>query len=232
MRKILLTLAIVPSFTMAQEPLDQYYSQKEMAASRAMLKNITGAQNHMFLMVDKFEYRSANDGAIAWEAQGWYGGDKEKFWFKSEAEYSLEENNFEEGNVELLYSRAIAPFFDIQAGIEQDFNAGPSRTYGKIGIMGLAPYWFEIDGSLQVSNKGEIAASFEVEYEFLLTQRLILQPLAELTFNFQDVEELGIGSGISDIETGLRLRYEIRREFAPYIGVTWHKKVGKNGGNF
>ncbi|MCC3859838.1 copper resistance protein B [Pseudemcibacter aquimaris] len=227
MKKIMFTFAVMTSSAFAQEPLDQYYSPEEMAASRAMLKHITGAMNQTFVMADKFEYRPANGGALAWEAKGWHGGDKEKLWINSEAEYSFEEDGFEEGNVEILYSRAVSPFFDVQAGIKQDFNMGPGRTYGQIGFMGLAPYWFELGGALNISNKGEVSANFEVEYELLLTQRLILQPAAEISINFEDIEEMGIGSGLSDLEAGLRLRYEIFREIAPYIGVSWHKKFGQ-----
>ena len=229
MKKILITLMLLTSFSAnAQEPLDLYYTAEEMAKSRAMLKKMTGGQNHLFVLADRFEYQTADDGALAWEVQGWYGGDQNKIWFKSEAEYEFEEKKFEEGNVELLYSRAIAPYFDFQAGVKQDFNAGPRRTYATVGILGLAPYWFEVDGSLQVSNKGDISANFEVEYELLLSQRIILQPLVELIFNFQDVPELGIGAGLSNFEVGLRLRYEIKREFAPYIGVSWGKSLGDN----
>tara|TARA_R110002073_G_scaffold170651_2_gene327593 strand:- start:26 stop:769 length:744 start_codon:yes stop_codon:yes gene_type:complete len=215
------------TFANAQEPVDEYYSPEEMAASRMMLKKITGGQNHLFLMADKLEYRSAEDGSLAWEAKGWFGGDHEKIYFKSQAEFGFAEDEFHEGDVEVLYSRAIAPFFDAQAGIKQDFSAGPKRTYATIGIMGLAPYWFEIDGSLQMSDKGNIAANFEVEYELLLTQRLILQPIVEITLQLQDVPELGIGSGLSDLETGLRLRYEVKREFAPYVGISWHQSLGQ-----
>jgi copper resistance protein B len=95
-----------------------------------------------------------------------------------------------------------------------------------IGIQGLAPYWFEVETSLNISNKGDLTMNFEVEYEILLTQELILQPHAELVFSFQDVPEIDLGSGFSHFETGLRLRYEIKREFAPYIGVSWHKAFG------
>ncbi len=227
MRKIVLTFLALTTFAHAQEPIDEYYTPEEMMASRMMLKKMHGATNHLFLMAGKLEYRGVEGGALAWEAKGWYGGDHEKLYFKSEAEFGFAEDEFHEGDIEAGYSRAIAPFFDFQAGIKQDFSAGPKRTYGTIGVMGLAPYWFEIDGNLEVSNKGDIAANFEVEYELLLTQRMILQPIVELNFQFQDVPELELGSGLSKLEAGLRLRYEIKREFAPYIGVHWHQSFGR-----
>ncbi len=229
MKKILIASLALITAAQAQEnePLDEFYTPEEMARSRAMLKKITGAQNFLFLMADRFEYRTADDGALAWELQGYYGGDHEKIWFESEAEFDFGEDSSEEGDVSVRYSRAISTFFDFQAGIKQDFNTGPKRTYATVGIMGLAPYWFEIDSHFEVSNKGDIALNFEVEYELLLTQRLILQPVAEISIQLQDVPELEIGSGLSDLEAGLRLRYEFRREIAPYIGINWHKTFGR-----
>ncbi len=227
MKKLITLFLALTTFAHAQEPIDEYYTPEEMAASRMMLIKMHGATNHLFLMADKFEYRDVPGGALAWEAKGWYGGDHEKLYIKSEAEFGFAEDEFHEGDFEAGYSRAISPFFDFQAGIKQDFSEGPKRTYGTIGVMGLAPYWFEIDGNLEVSNKGDIAANFEVEYELLLTQRMILQPIVELNFQFQDVPELELGSGLSKLEAGLRLRYEIEREFAPYIGVHWHQSFGR-----
>lgn len=229
MKKVLIAFLTVSSMAHAQEtenPLDEFYSPEEMAMSRAMIKKMHGAQNFLFLMADRFEYQSADDGALAWELQGYYGGDHEKIWFESEAEFDFGSNEFHEGDVSARYSRAISPFFDFQAGITQDFQAGPKRTYGTIGIMGLAPYWFEIDGHLEVSNKGDIALNFEVEYELMLMQRLILQPVAEVSFQLQNVPEMELGSGLSELEAGLRLRYEVKREFAPYVGLSWHKTFG------
>jgi copper resistance protein B len=111
--------------------------------------------------------------------------------------------------------------------VRHDFKPDPSRTYGVLGIQGLAPYWFEVDAAGFVSNEGDVSARLEAEYDFLFTQKLILQPRTELNFAVQDVKELGIGSGLSTAELGLRLRYEIVREFAPYVGVSWTRLVGK-----
>lgn len=179
------------------------------------------------VLADRLEYQTnEGDALFLWDAQGWLGGDYNKLWVKTEGEYLFGGNRFEEAETQALYSRAIARYWDVQAGVRQDFKPDPSRTYGVIGLQGLAPYWFEVDSAFFVSDKGDVTARIEAEYDLLFTQRLILQPRAELNFAFQDVEELGIGSGLSTAELGLRLRYEIRRELAPYIGVSWTRSIG------
>jgi copper resistance protein B len=120
----------------------------------------------------------------------------------------------------------VSPYFDLQGGVRHDFNPLPSRTYGAIGFEGLAPYWFEVEGALFLSERADLLARLEGYYDQPVTQRLIAQPRVELNFAAQDVEENEIGSGLSDFEVGLRLRYELRREFAPYLGVSWVRKVG------
>ncbi len=127
--------------------------------------------------------------------------------------------------MQALYSRAIAPFFDVQAGVRQDI-AGPDTTYAVLGIQGLAPYMFEIDGALFLSQRGDLTARFEAELDQRITQRLILQPRAEFNLAAQDVPQLGIGAGLDRVEVGIRLRYEIIREFAPYIGIEQSWRVG------
>ncbi len=205
-----------------------YYDPQEMADARRAVQHEGGAQTNWFVMNDRFEYQS-NDGdpLFLWESQGWYGGDINKFWLKTEGEYDFNADRFEEAEVQALWSRAIAPYFDFQAGVRHDFEPDPSRTFGVVGIQGLAPYWFEVDAALFVSGDGDVSARIEAEYEFLITQRLILQPRTELNFAVQNVDELGIGSGLSTAEAGLRLRYEIKREFAPYIGFSWSRNVGE-----
>ena len=138
----------------------------------------------------------------------------------------LETGNTEEAELQLLYSRAIARFWDLQAGIRQDFRPRPTRTYGVFGVQGLAPQWFEVDVAAFVSDEGDVSARALAEYDLFVTQRLILQPLGELNFALQDVPELGVGSGLNSVELGLRLRYEIEREFAPYVGVSWTRLMG------
>ena len=132
----------------------------------------------------------------------------------------------ESAEIQALYSRAIGPYFNLQAGIRHDFQPSPTRTYATVGFEGLAPGMFEVEGALFLSNKGDLLGRLEGYYDQRITQRFILQPRAEANFAAQDVPENRIGSGLSNIELGLRLRYEIKREFAPYIGVSWDRQVG------
>lgn len=179
------------------------------------------------VLIDRLEYQTnEGDEAITWDAQGWYGGDAERVWVKTEGSYLLETDKTDEAELQVLYGRAIARFWDIQTGIRQDFRPHPTRTYGVIGVQGLAPQWFEVDAAVFVSDEGDVSARVSAEYDLFVMQRLILQPRTELNFAVQDVKELGVGSGLSSAQLGLRLRYEIRREFAPYIGVSWTRLVG------
>lgn len=178
------------------------------------------------LLIDQLEYRW-NEGTDStnWNAQGWFGGDYNRVWLKTDGT-SLSDGTVEEAEGQLLYSRLIAPFWDFQAGLRYDEKPKPSRSYAVLGVQGLAPYWFELEAAAFVSEKGDVSARLEAEYDLLLTQRLIVQPRFETNLVAQKVEELGIGQGFSDVELGLRLRYEIRREFAPYVGVSWARKLG------
>ena len=207
---------------------DKVYDPKAMQKAREALRKETGGQVNYFVLADRFEVQT-NEGAgqMLLDAQGWVGSDYQRFWVKTEGEYA-EGGKLEEAEIQGLYSRAISPFFDFQAGVRQEVAPGLRRTFGVFGFQGLAPYWFEIDTALFISNDGDVSARFESEYDLFVTQRLILQPRAELNFAFQKVERLGIGSGLSTAEVGVRLRYEIRREFTPYIGVSWTGATGQS----
>ncbi|NGP90030.1 copper resistance protein B [Fodinibius halophilus] len=188
-------------------------------------------KTYTYIIADKLEYQSLpGPNPIMWELQGYIGKDLHKFWFKSDGE-ALTTQNETELEFQGLYSRAISRYFDLQVGIRYDLiyegSDNLSRGFGVIGFQGMAPYFFEVDGGLFISEDGDISASFEAEYDLPITQRLIGQPLIETSLAFQDVPEYGIRSGINDIELGFRLRYEIEREFAPYIGVNWERKLGK-----
>ncbi len=178
------------------------------------------------LKMDKLEFRDAEEGTVlAWDAQAWAGKDLNKLWFKSEGEKGPE--GTEEGNLEVLYSRAIAPFWDLQAGWRHDFRPTPDRDWFAFGVKGLAPYLFEMDATAYVGESGRLAGALALEYEYMFTQKLILSPELEMNLYSKDDEETGTGSGLSDLSLGLRLRYEIVREFAPYIGVNWWNKFGR-----
>ncbi|MGB5723989.1 MAG: copper resistance protein B, partial [Parasphingorhabdus sp.] len=194
---------------------DAIWGQQAMQPARDALYDEHGNMQIFWFQGDRLEYRvRQDDDGYLWDVQGYYGGDIHKFWFKSEGEGSFGEP-VDSAELQGLYSRAIAPFFDLQAGIRQDL-AGPERTHAVVGIQGLAPYMFEVDAAAFLSTKGDLTARIEAEYDQRLTQRLILQPRAEANLSAQDIPELGIGSGIDNLELGLRLRYEIAREFAPY----------------
>lgn len=204
---------------------DAIWGADAMRDSRRDLQQTHGDYNLFWFQADRAEFQ-ARDGAdgYLWDLQGYYGGTTSRFWFKSEGEGSFGER-IEDLEIQALYSRAIAPFFDLQAGVRQDL-AGPDTTYAVIGIQGLVPYMFEVDAALFLSHRGDLTARLEAELDQRITQRLIVQPRAELNLSAQDVPQLGIGAGIDSFEVGVRLRYEIIREIAPYIGIEQNWRVG------
>lgn len=221
-------LTVVAEPVSAQSAADEYYSAKEMEAVRKSIRESMGGQTNATIFADRLEYQSNEGGSVLlWDAQGWIGGDINKLWVKTEGEYLSDDGVLEGAEVQALYSRAISSYFDLQLGYRYNAEPDPERHFAVFGVQGLAPYWFELDAAAFVSDDGDLSARLEVEYEFFLTQRLILQPRMELDFAVQDVPEFGIGSGLSTAEAGLRLRYEFRREFAPYIGVSWRRAVGE-----
>jgi len=201
-----------------------------MAAEPGWPEPVEDRQIFSMLLVEELEYRS-NQGAdtLKWDAQAWIGGDYNKLWLRTEGADQLSGGSGGEWEVQALYSRLVAPFWDFQAGLRYDRLYGEQdrgRAFAVIGFEGLAPYRFEVTPALFISEDGDISARLGASYELLFTQRLILQPSVEINAAAQKVEEFGVGSGINDIELGLRLRYEIKREFAPYIGVSWTNKFG------
>ena len=210
----------------ADHAADAVYDPAVMARARAGMTEEHGGMSFSQLMVDRFEYRPQKGGdGYHWEGEGWIGGDLDRFAIKSEGEGTVK-GSLESAEVQALYSRALEPWWNLVVGVRQDFRPRPQRTYATIGFEGLAPYWFELEGQLFLSDKGDAHLRLEGSYDQRITQRLILQPAAEVNIAAQDVPELGIGSGFSDIELGLRLRYEFAHEFAPYVGVNWERKLG------
>ncbi|MEM1230519.1 MAG: copper resistance protein B [Pseudomonadota bacterium] len=224
-----LLLAQVPApSAQAEHAADAYFDPAEMARARAALKRSHGAQINTLLLGERLELGEIDgDAQSTWEAQGWRGSDRHKLWLKTEGEYEHEEQRFEEAELQVLYSRAVAPFWDLQAGLRHDVTPNPSRTYAVIGLQGLAPYWFELDGALFLSDRGDLSARLEAEYELRFTQRLILQPRLELNAALSSDEAIGTGRGLSTAQAGLRLRYEFKRRFAPYLGVRWARDYGQ-----
>lgn len=205
---------------------DAFYNPAEMARARTAMLKESGGMTFSQLMLDRLEYRMGKGAdTYHWEGEGWIGGDINRLAFKTEGAGGIG-GRLDHAEAQALYSRAIDPWFNLQAGVRQDFGPDPDRTYAVVGIEGLAPYWFEVEAQAFLSNKGDAHLRLEASYDQRITQRLILQPAAEANIAAQDVPELGIGSGLSDIELGLRLRYEFAREFAPYVGVNWERKLG------
>lgn len=178
---------------------------------------------------DQLEYRVGDGSNVAaWDLEAWVGGDYWKLALESEGEYVTRSGQFETLENQLVVRRMVSDFFDAKAGIRVDTPAGPDRVYGVIGFEGLAQQWFEVDGDLFLSEKGDLSARFSAEYDILLTNWLVLQPVAEINLAASDDREIGQGQGITDIEAGLRLRYDlIDRTVAPYVGVHWERKLGE-----
>lgn len=184
------------------------------------------------LMIDRLEYAWGDEeDTVNWEGQYWYGGDYNRLYIEGEGEDIV--SGGEGGEIEtldFLYSRMIASYWDVQmgAGYQREYGPGPDkeRGFAVLGIQGLAPYWFEIDANLRLSDDGDASADLEAEYDWLLTQRTILQGRFETAYAGSDVPEFGIGKGFTNAKFGLRLRYEFRREFAPYVGVSWNEFLG------
>ncbi|HEF4758161.1 TPA: copper resistance protein B [Pseudomonas putida] len=179
-----------------------------------------------YFLADKLEWQDADDGStLAWDLSGWIGGDIDRLWLRSEGERT--NGKTEDAEIQALWGHAISPWWDVVSGIRQDFKPGAPQTWAALGVQGMALYNFEAEATAFIGEGGQTAARLEGDYDILLTNRLILQPTAELNFHGKNDPQRGIGSGLSNSEAGLRLRYEIRREFAPYIGVTWNRTYGK-----
>jgi len=217
------------AFAGPEHAADAVTAPGRMAASRAALKQEMGRMTWATMRIDRLEAQSGKGGDTwLWDADLAYGSDRDKLWLKSEGHSELSFSSFKEGEVQALWSHAIGPWFDVQAGVRQEWrNAGPQRTQLALGLQGLAPYFFEVDVAAFLSTEGEVTARIEAEYDQRITQRLILQPRVEAMLSAQHIPELGLGAGLISVEAGARLRYEIMREFAPYLGIEWQKSFGR-----
>ncbi|MGB3209962.1 MAG: copper resistance protein B [Desulforhopalus sp.] len=189
---------------------------------------------YVFTLFEQLEYRFSDDKTpdhLGWEAQGWIGGDFNKFWWKNEGEAVFDGSDEGETETDLLYSRLVTPFWNFQIGAQyaNEWTTGDyeDRWSGVIALQGLAPYKLELDNSLYISEDGDVTFAFEAEYNIRITQRLVLQPRAELGFAAQDIPERDLGAGMTDASLDLRLRYEIKRQFAPYVGIRYQFLVGE-----
>ncbi|MCF5702424.1 copper resistance protein B [Pseudomonas syringae] len=182
---------------------------------------------HTYFLADKLEWQDADDGStLAWDLSGWIGGDIDRLWLRSEGERS--NGKTEDAELQALWGHAISPWWDVVSGVRQDFKPGAPQTWAAFGLQGMALYNFEAEATAFIGEGGQSALRLEGDYDILLTNRLILQPTVEVNVYGKNDAQRGIGSGLANTEAGLRLRYEIRREFAPYIGVTWNRTYGNS----
>ncbi len=217
----------IPALTESRTPIPVLTD-----ADRAAVYNAPGGHVvhdsgiHSLLLINQLEWQDGEgDGALNWDIKGWVGGDIDRLWLRSEGERSA--GRTESAEVQALWGHAISPWWDFVGGVRQDFKPGNGQTWAAFGAQGMALYNFEAEATLFVGQAGRTAARLEGDYDILLTNRLILQPTAELNFYGRNDPQRGVGSGLSDSELGLRLRYEVRREFAPYVGVTWNRSYGQ-----
>ncbi len=177
-----------------------------------------------FVLFDQLEWRAGNGpGEVSFSNTGWVGGDINRLWFRAEGDGA--DGGMEEASAHVLYGRAIARWWDVVGGVRQDIQPG-AQTWLAVGVQGLAPGFFEVQATAYLSDAGQTAAQVEVEYDLLLSNRLVLQPVVELNLYGRGNAALGVGRGLSTGEAGVRLRYHVRRELAPYVGVTWVRAFG------
>ncbi len=206
---------------------DRLFPTTEMSRSRRDMMREQGGRPFGTVLFNLAEYqvRNGRDG-YRWDGEGWFGGDINRLTVKTEGEGTFREG-VDGAEVQALYSRAVGPYFNLQAGVRHDFKPTPTRTYATLGFEGLAPYMFEVEGAAFISPQGDVLARLEGYYDQRITQRLILQPRVEFNLAAQNMPRQRIGAGLTDAELGLRLRYEITRRLAPYVGISYEAKTGR-----
>ena len=210
-------------------PLSRLHAQQAMSY-RGMAEQMQMDDTAWFgkVMLDQLEWRGAGPVAgAAWDAQGWYGGDNDKLWVKTEGrdERRGAEKGVQDASLDVLWNRVVSTWWNLQAGGRQDLGPG-ARTWVAVGVQGMAPQWVETEATLYASDAGRTAARLKAAYDLLLTQRLVLQPFVEANLYGRSDVRRQIGSGLSDVELSIRLRYELRRELAPYAGIVWLRRLG------
>lgn len=205
---------------------DRKFDAARMARAREILAEEHGGMRISTVMASLLEYTTTSDGSgYHWDAEAWYGGDRQRVGLKTEGE-GRDVASLATGEVQALYSRAIGRYTDVHAGVRYEWEPD-GRAHAVLAVESLMPYWFDVQASLFVSDRGDVSSRLEGSYDLQITQRWILQPRAELLFAAEDVPDAGIGSGLATAELGLRLRYEIRRELAPYVGVSLDRRLGR-----
>ena len=216
-----------PAPTRSRTPIPVLTDADRAAVYQGPSGHIHGPSLNTFLLVDQLEWQDADPGgSVAWEVEGWVGGDRDRLWLRSEGERTRCVT--EHAELQALWGHAIGPWWDLVGGLRQDFKPGTPQTWAALGLQGMALYNFESQVTAYLGEDGQAALRLKGDYDLLLTQRLILQPSAEVNLYSRNDRQRGLGAGLADSEIGLRLRYEIRREFAPYIGVTWNRSYGRS----
>lgn len=206
---------------------DQVWGKEAMAPVRAQMYKEHGGMLSSKFALDLAAARDEDgEDGYQWDGEAWFGGDLNRIVIKSEGESYMDEP-VESAEVQAVYSRAIGPYFNLQAGLRHDFRPELSKTYAAFGFEGLAPYWNEVEGTIFVSDEGGFLGRFEGQYAQLITQRFYLETAAEINLSAQEIEDDGTGSGLVDGELSLKMGYEIVREVAPYLGISWERKFGE-----
>ena len=226
MRAVLLFILIAPGVSLAQStPVPPVTDEDRRVAFPDVHGHaVHDTAFHYKVLFDQLEWQYLHGkSGLRWDNSSWFGGDINRLWVKTEGE--AVDGVVDDADIRLLYGRSFSRWWEWVGGVRQDIRPSPSHTWFAFGVHGLAPQWFEIDAMGYVGPNGHTAARIEAEYDVLLTNRLMLQPLMELSLSGKDDPDRGIGAGLSTGEVGFRLRYEVRREIAPYVGLVWHRKL-------
>lgn len=180
---------------------------------------------------NQLEGRFGDGQYLRWDGQAWLGTDYDRLWLKSEGRYDAANRGaMTDGDQEALYDRPISRYFDLQAGVRADLDSGPTRTWAALGVQGLAPGFWNVEATLYASDGGHYALRTNASYDLYLSQRLVLQPQFETNWYTAEDRGRGIGAGLSDVDAGFRLRYDISRKLSPYLGVAWQRFAGGTAG--
>ncbi len=221
-----ITLLLSLSTSVEAAESSKVFSPTKEAAMIAMTNRAAKNERDPFLsylLLDRFEISDQSNNPVSWDATAWLGRDNHKLYFKSEGETTS--GNTDSQN-RLLYSHPVAPFWDVQLGLDYDqTDEYKNQTWATVGLQGLAPYFFETDIYL-LANNDNVGIRFDGDIDFLLTQRLILTPRMGFEAYTQNQSRYGLGSGLSSTDIGVRLRYEFSRNFAPYLGIKWQNTYG------
>jgi copper resistance protein B len=223
-------LALAALAAGAAEPLPQVTEAERAAA----FPDVSGTDLHAhmkhdpltaMLLAEQFEWQGGSgDDALSWDVTGWAGYSLSRLWLRTEGERPSGSSG--EAQTELLYGRPVAAWWDLVAGVRHDVGPGPGRTYAALGVQGLAPQWFHVEATFYIGEGGQAGGRLQADYEWLLTNQLILTARTEAHAWSDDDERAGIGSGLAEASGGLRLRYEVIPELAPYVGVEWKGLFG------